>query len=65
MPSSSKPTAQDVSDQALGLARIVDRACSRPGRYIVILDIPDPKRHAWEVEIYDVGVVRRQRLRRR
>jgi len=64
MPSSPTPPSQDVSHQALGLARLLDRACTRPGRYILILDIPDPRRHPWDVEIHHAGILRRQQLRR-
>ena len=55
---------QDVSHQALGLARLVDRACSEPGRYILLLDLPVPMRHPWKVQIRHAGILRRQKLGR-
>ena len=58
------PSPQDVSNQALGLARLVDRACRTGGRYIIVLDLPDPRHQPWAVEIHGADLLRRQRLSR-
>lgn len=57
-------SAQDVSHQALGLARLVDRVCRQPGRYVIILDVPDPRRQPWQVELLLAEALRRTTLRR-
>ena len=64
MSSNDGKRSQDVSHQALGLARLVDRACTEPGRYIILLDLPDPTRHPWKVQIHHAGILRRQKLGR-
>ena len=58
MTHSSRPCS-DTSAQARGLARLVDRACRRPGRYLILLDVPDPRRRPWRVEIGRLDVLRR------
>lgn len=58
------PSPQDVSHQALGLARLVDRVCRQPGRYVIILDVPDPRHQAWHVEVLLADALRRITLRR-
>ena len=56
--------SQDVSHQALGLARLVDRFCRQPGRYVIILDVPDPRRQVWQIELLLVDALQRTTLRR-
>lgn len=52
-------TRSDTSRQAQGLARLVDRACRLPGRYLIVLDVPDPRRRPWRVEIARLDLLRR------
>ena len=54
----------DTSPQATGLARLVDRVCRLPGRYLIILDVPDHRRRPWHVEIARLDTLRRTDLRR-
>jgi len=55
----SSSSRSDTSRQATGLARLVDRACRRPGRYLILLDVPDPRRRPWRVEIARLDTLRR------
>ena len=54
----------DTSRQARGVARLLDRTCRRPGRYLIILDVPDPRRRAWRVEVARLDTLRRGEIGR-
>lgn len=64
MTQSPRPRS-DISRQATGLARLVDRTCRRPGRYLIVLDVPDPRRRPWRVEIARLDPLRRADVGRR
>ena len=40
----------DVSNQALSIARAIDRTCRTPGRYSITIDIPPHRSHPWRIQ---------------
>jgi len=52
----------DVSGQAMGIARLVDRVCRQDGEYVIRLTVPAHRRSAWGVEIERVELLRTQQV---
>lgn len=48
----------DVSRQALSIARTVDRVCRAPGLYAIVVDIPPHQRNPWRVQVVSVDLLR-------
>ena len=51
---SNKRPLQDVSTNALSVARMLDRNASGPGTYIVTVHVSDRRRQPWNVEVSKV-----------
>lgn len=49
----------DVSSRALSVARVIDRLCRLPGRYVMVLTVPHHRRSPWIVEFYRAEVLQR------
>lgn len=54
---------QDVSRQALSIARALDRLCLPPDDYELRIQIPAHSRHPWEFELSRLDTLRRTQTR--
>jgi hypothetical protein len=49
----------DISQEALRIARAIDRLSHRPGRYTITLTIPASRRRPWLIEISRIEPLQR------
>lgn len=49
---------QDVSPQALSVARTLDRVCRQPGLYTLTVEIPAHRRKPWRVRLARMELLR-------
>ena len=49
---------EDISKQALSVARVLDRVCRLPGTYVLTIEIPAPRRKPWRVRLSRVELLR-------
>ncbi|MDX1664469.1 MAG: hypothetical protein R3272_11800 [Candidatus Promineifilaceae bacterium] len=60
----SDPPPTDISPQARSIARLVDRLCRTPGRYLIIYDVPGRPDRERQVEIWRAEILRRMSLKK-
>lgn len=46
------PPPTDVSRPALAIARLIDRTCRYPGRYVIEVIVPDHRRRPWVIQLH-------------